>query len=239
MTRIMPTSTIGKDTVQINAREKVLGKALYSGDLKMAGMLHAAVLRSPHAHARIVRIDADAARALPGVHAVLSGEDTPTRMTGIHHKQHRILATGKVRFIGEEVVAVHCELDQLPTVASETMAIVQAQTVSGLRCVMDIARVAAGRVARAEWVGTQGQIAADWFHHRVTGVIGDSAPFEWAVQPQQTILATLRAFALAIETNSPPPISGRDGCRAVEVADACYRSAELGGTSVNVASLRE
>lgn len=141
--------------------------------------------------------------------------------------------------IGEEVVAVHCELDQLPTVASETMAIVQAQTVSGLRCVMDIARVAAGRVARAEWVGTQGQIAADWFHHRVTGVIGDSAPFEWAIQPQQTILATLRAFVLAIETNSPPPISGRDGCRAVEVADACYRSAELGGTSVNVASLRE
>ena len=141
--------------------------------------------------------------------------------------------------IGEEVVAVHCELDQLPTVASETMAIVQAQTVSGLRCVMDIARVAAGRVARAEWVGTQGQIAADWFHHRVTGVIGDSAPFEWAIQPQQTILATLRAFVLAIETNNPPPISGRDGCRAVEVADACYRSAELGGISVNVASLRE
>jgi predicted dehydrogenase len=141
--------------------------------------------------------------------------------------------------IGEEVVAVHCELDQLPTVAPETMAIVQAQTVSGLRCVMDIARVAAGRVARTEWVGTQGQIAADWFHHRVTGAIGGSAPFEWAVQPQQTILATLRAFVRAIETNSPPPISGYHGCRAVEVADACYRSAELGATSVNVASLRE
>ena len=69
-------------------------------------MLHAKVLRSPYAHAKIVRVDADAARALPGVHAVLTGDDTPTRMTGIHHKQHRILATGKVRFIGEEVVAV-------------------------------------------------------------------------------------------------------------------------------------
>ena len=63
----MPTSTIGKDTVQINAREKVLGKALYSGDLKMAGMLHAAVLRSPHAHARIVRIDTDEATGQPVV----------------------------------------------------------------------------------------------------------------------------------------------------------------------------
>jgi CO/xanthine dehydrogenase Mo-binding subunit len=109
----MPTSTIGKDTPQINAREKVLGKALYSGDLKMAGMLHAKVLRSPHAHAKIVRVDADAARALPGVHAVLCGDDTPTRMTGIHHKQHRILATGKVRFIGEEVVAVVAEDEEI------------------------------------------------------------------------------------------------------------------------------
>jgi predicted dehydrogenase len=138
----------------------------------------------------------------------------------------------------EEIVAVRCELDQLPSVAPDTMAIVQAQTVSGLQCVMDIARVGAGRIARTEWVGTQGQIAADWFHQRVIGVIGENVPLEWAVQPQQTILATLRAFVHAIETHSPPPITGRDGCRAVEVADACYRSAELGGASVSVSSLR-
>jgi predicted dehydrogenase len=139
---------------------------------------------------------------------------------------------------GEEVVAVRCELDHLPSVAPDTMAIVQIQTASGLRCVLDIARVEAGRVARMEWVGTRGQITADWVHQRVSGVIGDNATFEWAVQPQQTILATLRAFARAIETNSPPPISGRDGCRAVEVADACYRSAELSGATVSVSSLR-
>jgi predicted dehydrogenase len=139
---------------------------------------------------------------------------------------------------GEEVVAVRCELDQLPTVAPDTMAIVQAQTASGLRCVLDVARVVTGRVARTEWVGAAGQIAADWFHQRVTCTINGTAPREWAVQPQQTILATLRAFAHAIETNTPPPITGRDGCRAVEVADACYRSAELGGVVVNVSSLR-
>lgn len=140
---------------------------------------------------------------------------------------------------GEEVIAVRCELDQLPTVAPDTMAIVQAHTVSGLRCVMDIARVGAGRVARTEWVGTKGQIAADWFHQRVSGVIGDSVPFERAVHPLPTVLATLRAFVCAIEMNSPPPITGRDGCRAVEVADACYRSAELGGASVSVREIRE
>ncbi|HSQ50525.1 MAG TPA: Gfo/Idh/MocA family oxidoreductase [Nitrospiraceae bacterium] len=139
---------------------------------------------------------------------------------------------------GEEIVAVRCELDRLPDVAPDTMALVQVQTASSLRCVLDIARVGAGRVARTEWVGTKGQIMADWFHQRVNGTIGDIAPLEWAVQPQQTILATLRAFVHAIETNCPPPITGRDGCRAVEVADACYRSAELGGATVSVSSLR-
>ena len=139
---------------------------------------------------------------------------------------------------GQTVVNVRCELDQLTTIGPETMAIVQAQTTSGLRCVMDIARVSAGRVARTEWVGTHGQLSADWCHHRVTAVIGDRGPQEWVVQPQQTILATLRAFVHAIETKTPPPITGRDGWRAVEVADACYRSAEQGGATVNVASLR-
>jgi predicted dehydrogenase len=136
---------------------------------------------------------------------------------------------------GEEIVSVRCELDQLPPLAPDTLAIVQAQTEGGIRCVMDIARVETGRVARTEWIGARGQVAADWRHHRVTCVIGDTAPREWAVQPQQTILATLRAFVHAVETNSPPPITGSDGCRAVEVADACYRSAERGGTSVDVA----
>jgi predicted dehydrogenase len=139
---------------------------------------------------------------------------------------------------GEEVVDVRCEMDPLPSLAPETMAIVQAHTTSGIRCVMDIARVISGRVARTEWVGTKGQIVADWFHQRVAMVIGDSTPLEWVVQPQQTILATLRAFIHAIDTKTPPPITGRDGCRAVEVADACYRSAELGGASVSVSSLR-
>jgi len=135
---------------------------------------------------------------------------------------------------GDQIIDVRCELDQLPSIAPETMAIVQAQTTSGLRCVMDIARVAAGRVGRTEWVGTHGQLAADWVHHRVTGVIGDTGPQEWVIQPQQTILATLQAFVYAIETKTPPPITGRDGCCAVEAADACYRSAEQGGATVNV-----
>ncbi|MCX5723934.1 MAG: Gfo/Idh/MocA family oxidoreductase [Nitrospirae bacterium] len=138
---------------------------------------------------------------------------------------------------GESIVDVRCEMDQCPPLAPETLALVQAHTESGLRCVMDIARVESGRVARTEWVGTKGQLTADWHHQRVTGVIGNAVPQEWIVQPQQTILAALRAFVSAIETKTPPPITGLDGCRAVEVADACYRSAEQGGATVNVGAV--
>jgi CO/xanthine dehydrogenase Mo-binding subunit len=99
-------SLIGKPIPQVTAREKVLGRAQYVGDLKMAGMLHGKVLRSPYPHARIVSIDTRRARAVPGVKAVLTGEDTPTRLFGIKKKEHRILAAGKVRFAGEEVAAV-------------------------------------------------------------------------------------------------------------------------------------
>ena len=99
-------SLIGQGIPQLNARDKVTGRALYGGDLKMPGMWHIKVLRSPFPHARIVAIDTSKALTTPGVKAVFTGEDTPTRLSGIHHKEHRVLATGKVRFIGEEVVAV-------------------------------------------------------------------------------------------------------------------------------------
>jgi CO/xanthine dehydrogenase Mo-binding subunit len=57
-------STLGMDTPQVTAKAKVLGRAVYAGDLKLAGMLHGKVLRSPYPHARIVRIDTAEARCL-------------------------------------------------------------------------------------------------------------------------------------------------------------------------------
>lgn len=93
------------------------GRARYTADLALPGMLHAAVLRSPHAHARIRRIDAAAARARPEVHAVLTGEEAlglagevphsldPAALGG-HHAEVRVLAAGKVVYAGEPVAAV-------------------------------------------------------------------------------------------------------------------------------------
>ncbi|MDM0019618.1 xanthine dehydrogenase family protein molybdopterin-binding subunit [Variovorax saccharolyticus] len=106
-------STLGQDVPQVNARAKVLGRAQYAGDLKVAGMLHGAVLRSPYPHARIVAIDTSAALALPGVKAVLTGADAPRATWGVHHKERRILAEGVVRFAGEEVAAVAAASEEI------------------------------------------------------------------------------------------------------------------------------
>ncbi len=103
----MSASPLGQETSQVTARAKVLGRAQYAGDLKFPGMLHAKVLRSPYPHARIVRVDTTAARALPGVKAVLTGADAPARpWGGGPHKERHVLAREVVRFAGEEVAAV-------------------------------------------------------------------------------------------------------------------------------------
>ncbi len=62
--------------------DKVTGRARYGADFSLPGMLYAAVVRSPHAHARIVSIDASAALALPGVKAVVTRADLATGQTG-------------------------------------------------------------------------------------------------------------------------------------------------------------
>ena len=99
-------SIIGTSHPQVNAREKVLGLAQYVGDLKMPGMLHGKVMRSPYSHARIASMDTSRAKALKGVKAVVTGADTPGKLWGPLRKEHRILAAGKTRFAGEEVAAV-------------------------------------------------------------------------------------------------------------------------------------
>ncbi len=144
-----------------------------------------------------------------------------------------------VRFLtGEEIQEVRCTMTPLPSQAPETAVAAVLRTSSGVTCELDIARVESARVGRAEWTGTEGTITADWPGRRVVRTSSEGAIQEWMVEPRPTVLVTLQAFVHAIRTNRPPPITGLDGCRAVETADACYRSAELGGVWVNVATLR-
>lgn len=109
----MTASSLGTNVPQLSARAKVTGRAEYAGDVKFPGMLHGRVLRSPYPHARIVSIDTSAAKALPGVKAVLTGDDAPDVRWGVHLKERTILAKGVVRFAGEEVVAVAAETDEI------------------------------------------------------------------------------------------------------------------------------
>ena len=97
---------VGKDVPRTDAIPKVTGAAQYVADLNLPGMLHAAVLRSPHPHARIVSIDTSAAAALPGVKAVVTGADTARKKWGCFRPDLYPLAIDKVRYVGDEVAAV-------------------------------------------------------------------------------------------------------------------------------------
>ena len=68
---------VGKSTDRIDARERVTGAAHYTYDVVLPGMLHAAVLRSPHPHCNIISIDTSKAERLPGVRAILTKDNAP------------------------------------------------------------------------------------------------------------------------------------------------------------------
>jgi CO/xanthine dehydrogenase Mo-binding subunit/CO/xanthine dehydrogenase FAD-binding subunit len=97
---------VGKDVPRTDAIPKVTGAAQYVADLHLPGMLHAAVLRSPHPHAKILSIDTSAARSMPGVKAVVTGEDTAKRKWGAFRPDLYPLAIGRVRYVGDEIAAV-------------------------------------------------------------------------------------------------------------------------------------
>ncbi|HTE04572.1 MAG TPA: hypothetical protein VK824_00135, partial [Planctomycetota bacterium] len=98
---------VGRRVRKVDGIHKATGQAVYADDIALPGMLHAKTLRSPHAHALIRGIDASAALALPGVHAVITGRDLPITYGVIPWTQdENALAVEKVRFIGDEVAAV-------------------------------------------------------------------------------------------------------------------------------------
>jgi len=100
------------------AHSIVTGTARYTADVKMEGMLHLKVLRSPHAHAKLVAIRTEKARALPGVHGVFTWEDVPRRpYTSALHDDYRVdpddtFVLDKVaRFVGQRIAAVVAETE--------------------------------------------------------------------------------------------------------------------------------
>lgn len=97
---------LGKGHRLIEGLEKITGNAKYAGDLSLPGMLHARLVLSPYAHARIRSIDASAAQAAPGVVAVLTAEDLPTRDRAVNSRHSAVLAKDRVLWRGQPVVVV-------------------------------------------------------------------------------------------------------------------------------------
>ena len=101
---------IGKNVSRIDAPSKVSGALRYAGDMIMPGMLHVHVLRSPHAHAKIISIDTSAAEAMEGVEGVITCADVPGEDGfGVFVHDQPVMARDKVRYVGEAVAAVAAE----------------------------------------------------------------------------------------------------------------------------------
>ncbi|MDF1563297.1 MAG: xanthine dehydrogenase family protein molybdopterin-binding subunit [Deltaproteobacteria bacterium] len=98
---------IGRRHGRIDGPAQVTGAAIYADDLCLPRMLHGKILRSPHAHARIVSIDVEAALALPGVEAVITGQDlmTPYGIIPWTEDEH-VMAVERALFVGDAVAAV-------------------------------------------------------------------------------------------------------------------------------------
>ncbi len=104
---------VGNPTPRVEGEYKVSGKAMYAVDVVLPGMLWGKILRSPVPYARIKRIDTSRAQNLPGVRAVVTGEDTTGLRIGRRLYDMPILADGVVRFIGEKVAAVAADTEDI------------------------------------------------------------------------------------------------------------------------------
>ena len=128
-----PNSYIGRAIPRPNLQRLTQGRACYVSDIQLPRMLHAAMLRSPHAHADIVAIDTGAARAVPGVAAVFTGAEmegqcspwvgTLTHLAGLKSAPQYPLAVGRVRWQGEPVALVVAESRAVAEDAAELIAV--------------------------------------------------------------------------------------------------------------------
>lgn len=125
------THTIGKPEPKVDAVKLAAGKPVYADDIEMRGMLHAALLTSPHAHARIFAIDTSKAKALPGVQAVLTHKDVPRVYYASGGQSYpnplpydQVSLDTKVRHVGDRVAVVAAES---PEIAHEALKLIEVE----------------------------------------------------------------------------------------------------------------
>src|SRR5437667_3404163 len=128
-----PYKVIGTRPLRPDGTDKVTGRALYAADFALPGMLYGRVLRSPHAHARILRIDTRAAEALPGLRAVMTAADLPAASdkiqnlgegaASIKELSDNVLASTKALYKGHAVAAVAATSPRIAAAALECITV--------------------------------------------------------------------------------------------------------------------
>jgi len=172
-------TAVGTSMPRLEARAKLTGRAEFTDDLSRTGMLHGAVLGSPYAHAKILSYKVDAALAVPGVKAVITGADYPDLPMGCMIKDERLLAKEKVRFVGQPVAAVAArdaetarkaarlidvEYEMLPEVMTVDEAIAEGATLihEGLDDYIKIFEAEFGGNVLSRQLLTEGDVEAAW-----------------------------------------------------------------------------
>src|SRR6266550_2483923 len=161
MSSVMKTTRdvkgIGLSILRPDAPDKVTGQVQYVADLNPRGLLHAKLLRSPHAHAKIVRIDVSRARAYPGVRAVITAADIPQLKRKAPTRAHAVLAIDRVVFVGQPVAAVAA--DEL-AIAEEALDLIDVRY----------------EVLPAAEAGTEADTSEALAHGSVSGVTTETKP---------------------------------------------------------------
>ncbi len=103
---------------------------------------------------------------------------------------------------------------------------VSLKTESGLPCLLDISRLNNTRLTRAEIIGETGQLIADWTSHSLILLKENGSTTSIPLTTKPAIPQIISDFVRAIQSGAPMPITGLDGLRALEMADACYESAK-------------
>ncbi|HEX2480489.1 MAG TPA: molybdopterin cofactor-binding domain-containing protein, partial [Methylomirabilota bacterium] len=163
---------VGLSIPRPDGPEKVTGQVQYVADLKPRGLLHAKLLRSPHAHARILRIDATRARALPGVRAVLTASDVPELKRQAPTRAHAVLAIDRAIFAGQPVAAVAADE---PAIAEEALDLIEVEYEVLPVAVDPLLSMQPGAPPVAD-AGTEADTSEALAHSGVAAAKGDAGP---------------------------------------------------------------
>jgi CO/xanthine dehydrogenase Mo-binding subunit len=159
------TSAIGRSVRRVDGEEKVVGLTRFAGDIQRPGMVHVRLVLSPHAHARIVKIDTGAAEAVPGVLGVFTARDLDPSRADPTSRSRSPLAADRVRFVGHPVAAV---IGETAAIAEDGASLVDVEyeALASAVDVLDAARKDAPRVRGADGASGEEELA---MHGAATG----------------------------------------------------------------------